>query len=234
MLGEDRAIVSPEPGTTRDVVEARIEVEGIELILQDTAGLREAEGRIESEGILRTGRAIERADVVLLIVDQSEPRWPDDETLELLKSRLVVLVWNKIDLRPSAVVILKPSSAEESHVLSEWTENKRSFTSFRMTTYEAEVSALTGAGIEALLHKIMAIVLGEDIGNEEIVIAEARHHDAMTRAIESLSRAQLQLSAPTLLASDLRDAVNALGEITGETVGEEILDRIFSKFCIGK
>ena len=99
---------------------------------------------------------------------------------------------------------------------------------------EAEVSALTGEGIEELLHQILALVLGEDIGNEEIVIAEARHHDALTRAIESLSRAQSQLKAPTLMASDLRDAVNALGEITGETVGEEILDRIFQKFCIGK
>ena len=220
LAGEDRAIVSPEPGTTRDVVEARIEVEGIELILQDTAGLREAEGTIESEGILRTQRAIERADVVLLIVDESDPHWPEAETMRLLENRHLILTWNKTDLRlPGDTLPRDPSARRRAS---------------RMTNKEAEVSALTGAGIEELLHGILMLVIGEDIGNEEIVIAEARHHDALMRVIESLSRAQEQLSAPTLLASDLRDAVNALGEITGETVGEEILDRIFSKFCIGK
>ncbi len=230
MLGEDRAIVSPEPGTTRDVVEARIEVEGIELILQDTAGLRESSGAIESEGILRTQRAIERADVVLLLVDESDSRWPDEETLALLRGKNVVLVRNKIDLRqklkfqpgpppptPPAPLVFPPQAGGKDG-----------------GGIEAEVSALTGVGIEMLLHQVISLVIGEDLGNEEIVIAEARHHDALVRAIQSLSRAQEQLGAPTLLASDLRDAVNALGEITGETVGEEILDRIFSKFCIGK
>ena len=174
--------------------------------------MREAEGAIESEGILRTQRAIERADVVLLIVDVTEEN-PKSE-IQNPKQR-TILVWNKIDLRANP----KFQSDE-----------------FRVSNFEssAEVSALTGAGIEALLHRIISRVIGEDLGNEEIVIAEARHHDALVRAIQSLTRAQEQLGAPTLLASDLRDAVNALGEITGETVGEEILDRIFSKFCIGK
>ena len=236
LAGEDRAIVSPEPGTTRDVVEARIEVEGIELILQDTAGLREAEGVIESEGILRTQRAIERADVVLLIVDESSPHWPDEETMALLQGKNTVLVRNKIDLRAPEVCHSEGHSAGLKNLMfPDISEHMRSFspqTGFRMTMQE--VSALTGLGIEPLLHRMITLVMGEDLGNEEIVIAEARHHDALTRAIESLTRAQVQLKAPTLLASDVRDAVNALGEITGETVGEEILDRIFSKFCIGK
>jgi tRNA modification GTPase len=98
----------------------------------------------------------------------------------------------------------------------------------------AEVSALTGHGVEDLLHLLVSLVLGEESDGHEIVVAEARHHDALLRAAESLARAQEQLAQPTLMASDLRDAVNGLGEITGETVGEEILDRIFSQFCIGK
>jgi len=226
MAGEDRAIVSPEPGTTRDVVEARIEVEGIELILQDTAGLREAAGLIESEGILRTQRAIERADVVLLIVDQHDPHWPGEDTLALLRGKHVVLVQNKMDLKANP----------RSQIPNRKSQSEPPPPTLLMNGggVETAVSALTGEGVEALLHQIISLVIGEELGNGEIVIAEARHHEALTRAIESLARAQAQLKAPTLLASDLRDAVNALGEITGETVGEEILDRIFSKFCIGK
>lgn len=223
ILKEERAIVSPEPGTTRDVVEARIELEGLELILQDTAGIREASGRIESEGILRTQRAIERADVVLLIVDVMETRNLKLET----RNEKTIVVWNKIDLRAHPPPYPPAKAGGNQNCASP-------IPPVNGGRIEAEVSALKGTGIEELLHQIISLVMGEDIGNEEIVIAEARHHDALMRAIESLSRAQSQLKAPTLMASDLRDAVNALGEITGETVGEEILDRIFNKFCIGK
>jgi tRNA modification GTPase len=217
LAGEDRAIVSPEPGTTRDVVEAHIELEGLEIILQDTAGARVAKGLIESEGIARTRRAIERADVVLLIADESAPRWPEAETLSLLASRRVVLVWNKIDLRGSVVTQLAVSIPPELKIAS-----------------VAEVSALRQSGTEELLRLLLSMMVGEESDGDEIIVAEARHHDALLRASENLARAQEQLAQPTLMAADLRDAVNALGEITGETVGEEILDRIFSKFCIGK
>jgi len=214
LVGEDRAIVSPEPGTTRDVVEAHIEVEGLEIILQDTAGARAAEGKIESEGIARTKRAVERADVVLVIVDLNDPHWPDAETLNLLPSRRVILVWNKNDLVGAQYIV---PFVDEIAPLA-----------------VADVSALTGQGIENLLHQLASFVVDEETASDDIIIAEARHHDALTRALESMIRAQKQLAQPTLMASDLRDAVNALGEITGETVGEDILDRIFSQFCIGK
>jgi tRNA modification GTPase len=232
LAGEDRAITSPEHGTTRDVVEARIEIQGLELILQDTAGIRKSSGAIESESIARTRRTIELADIVLLVVDESDPHWPEAETLALLSDKDTVLVLNKVDLCQPVATQLAVSNVAE----------------FR-------VSALKSTGIEKLLNALPPLVLGQDIGNEEIVVTETRHHDALTRALDCLCRAQ-DLFAPTevgkrsdspptlvggqkggssvLLASDLRDALNALGEITGETVGEEILDRIFSKFCIGK
>jgi tRNA modification GTPase len=209
---EDRAIVSAEPGTTRDVVESHIAAEGIEIILQDTAGLRVASGDIESQGIARTRKVIEHADVVLLVVDVSDPHWPEPETLAFLRNRRVILVWNKTDLPHPVGAALRG----------------------RPYAVEVEISALQNTGIEQLLHEIIHLVMGEDIGSAEIVVVEARHHDCLLRAAECLTRASEQLAAPTLLASDLRDAVNALGEITGETVGEEILDRIFSQFCIGK
>jgi tRNA modification GTPase len=235
LAGEDRAIVSPEPGTTRDVVEAHIEVSGIELILQDTAGLREAAGMIESEGIARTRRAIENADIVLLVVDESDPHWPEESTMKVLHGKEALVVWNKVDLACEGRPLFPgPFPSAQGRPLSVRFAATFPHDMGKGETISFHISALTGVGIEELLHEVVARVMGEDLGSQEIVITEARHHDALTRAMASLDRAETQITQSTLMASDLRDAVNALGEITGETVGEEILDRIFSKFCIGK
>jgi tRNA modification GTPase len=215
ILQEDRAIVSEQPGTTRDVVEAHVELAGIEVILQDTAGLRKSEHAIESAGIVRTRRSIERADLVLLLVDEHEPLWPDDEILKMLNRKNVVLVRNKVDLRKKgAKQTIKTPKIEK--------------------IAEIELSALTHQGIDRLNSAIIRQISSEAIGSSDIIVSEARHHEALQQAQHSIQRASAQLRKPTLMASDLRDAVNHLGEITGETVGEEILDRIFSKFCIGK
>ncbi len=215
LVGEERAIVSEIPGTTRDVVEAHLLLNGIEVIFQDTAGIREAEGRIESMGIERSIRAMENADIVLIVVDCTD----DAEILSLPPLRGGnqggVFVLNKTDLRihkDSEIQLLDPVASLPRF----------------------EISAKSGAGISALLDGLIPIITSEDIGNEEIVVTEARHFGALSRAAESLLAAQGQSHNTTLMASDLRDAVNALGEITGETIGEEILDRIFTKFCIGK
>lgn len=214
LAGEDRAIVSAEPGTTRDVVEGHLLIEGIEVILQDTAGARIAEGAIESAGIARTRRALANADIVLLVVDVSDPHWPEPDTLALLAGKRTQLVVNKIDLRaPNKTTALAAPIVPVS---------------------VQSLSALTGIGVDELKRALVPLVIGEEIATGEIVVSEQRHHEALTRAAEALSRAERQTTEPTLMAADLRDAINALGEITGETVGEEILDRIFSKFCIGK
>jgi tRNA modification GTPase len=136
--------------------------------------------------------------------------------LALLQEKRTLLVPNKIDLRTHA----EPANlAAPGQIIP---------CAFK------PVSALTGAGVAELKRALVPLVIGEETGGAEIVISEARHHEALVRAGESLARSAGQLAEPTLMAADLRDAVNALGEITGETVGEEILDRIFSKFCIGK
>ncbi|MBU1636077.1 tRNA uridine-5-carboxymethylaminomethyl(34) synthesis GTPase MnmE, partial [bacterium] len=215
ILQEDRAIVSPEPGTTRDVVEARVELDGIEVILQDTAGLRKSDHHIESQGITRTRKTIELADLVLLLVDESNPLLPDETILNLLGSKSVIFVQNKLDLRQKS---------------QEIAINRPKITFFR----EIELSALTHEGVDRLNQALIEFLSSEDTAQAEIVVSEARHHDCLTAAAASIQRAATQLAEPTLMASDLRDAVNHLGEITGESVGESILDRIFSKFCIGK
>jgi tRNA modification GTPase len=213
MLREERAIVSPEPGTTRDVVEARLELEGIELILQDTAGIRQPAGAIEGEGIARTHRTIQGADLVLLIVDAHTPLWPEQDTLDLLSGKHILLVLNKIDL-PRTQPAQHPIGLDFIDV--------------------AHISAKSTEGVDDLLSSALHHLIGEHSDNDEIIVAEARHHDALLRAEACLARTIGQKLAPTLIASDVRNAVEALGEITGESVGEEILDRIFSKFCIGK
>ncbi|MBU0690674.1 GTP-binding protein, partial [bacterium] len=215
ILQEDRAIVSPEPGTTRDVVEARVELDGIEVILQDTAGLRKSDHHIESQGITRTRKTIELADLVLLLVDESNPLLPDETILNLLGSKSVIFVQNKLDLRQKS---------------QEIAINRPQITFFR----EIELSALTHEGVDRLNQALIEFLSSEETAQAEIVVSEARHHDCLTAAAASIQRAATQLAEPTLMASDLRDAVNHLGEITGESVGESILDRIFSKFCIGK
>ncbi len=214
LVGEERAIVSDIPGTTRDVVEARLLLNGIEVILQDTAGIREAEGQIESIGIERSHQAAELADLILMVIDDSNPVYLHPLAIAPGPGGLI-LVRNKTDLRNGRHPELR--LPEEFRDLPEF-----------------DISARTGAGIPALVEAIGTTVSAEELGNTEIVVTEARHAEALSRTVDSLESARTQLANTTLMATDLREAINALGEITGETIGEEILDRIFSKFCIGK
>lgn len=215
LLGEERAIVSEEPGTTRDVVEAHLLLDGIEVILQDTAGIREGSGAIEGMGIERTHQALQLADLIMLVIDETNPIWPELKQ-DLLLTKAIILAINKTDLRSTAAA--RNLSFPDAHT----------FVSIH------EISARTQAGVPELLNSIVPTLISEDSINNEIVITEARHADCLNSAKLAIDSATKQLRQPTLMASDLRDAVNALGEITGETIDEAILDRIFSKFCIGK
>jgi tRNA modification GTPase len=220
LVEEERAIVSPHPGTTRDVVEARLDIGGLEVILLDTAGVRKSRGEIEKAGIGRSLREMERADVVMLVIDITDDKKLDQAFSGEVGNKPIVIVWNKIDLPPESSTA-KVRKRLPAHVSRE-------------KVAEVRVSALHHQGLDQLEQAILTHSVGQEIDSGQIQVTEARHKQELEAASQALGRAVASLDDSTLCATDLREAADALGRITGETIGEEILDRIFSKFCIGK
>ena len=219
LLREERAIVTPIPGTTRDVIEEGVNVRGILLRLMDTAGLRRTKDAVEVEGVLRTRACMAQADLVIWVVDGSEPLTPDDRDIliEVREKRAVVAI-NKNDL--PLRVNLQDLAGQLPRVSL------------------IPVSALHHRRIDALEDAIRDRVLnGTPESSSEILLCNLRHKQALERAREGLERAleatTLNLS-PEFLSMDLGAALQALGEIVGETTSEDLLERIFSQFCIGK
>lgn len=215
LLGRDRAIVSPVPGTTRDTIEETANIRGLPVGFIDTAGLRQADDVIEREGVRRTRESISNAELVLHVLDNSQPLTrTDEEHLRELSGKKRIIVRNKADL-PSVVELPDGLAAP---IVS--------------------VSCLTGQGIESLKDTIKDLVWAGEIGAEMLeVMINARHQEALKRARASTSAAVESLrsgATPELVAVDLRSAVNAVGEIVGKTSTEDLLDSIFSQFCIGK
>jgi tRNA modification GTPase len=231
LAGYDAAIVTPIPGTTRDVLRERIHVDGLPVHVIDTAGLRETEDLVEGEGVRRARGEIERAGLVLYVIDASEP--PSREALardlaELPAGVPVLQVWNKVDLlagtagrgqSPAGTVpgdCPLPGRGPDTAVL--------------------HLSALTGLGLDELRERIKEQA-GYEAAEAGTWSARVRHLDALERAAERVERARAQLgqlNAYELVAEDLRQAQQALGEITGEVTSDELLGRIFASFCIGK
>ncbi|WP_428240671.1 tRNA uridine-5-carboxymethylaminomethyl(34) synthesis GTPase MnmE [Gynuella sp.] len=219
LAGQERAIVTDIAGTTRDVLKEHIHIDGMPLHIIDTAGLRDAPDEVEKIGIERAWREITEADLVLLMVDstetpETEPMkiWPDFID-RLPKNERVTVVRNKCDL-----------------------SNEIPGLESNGNTAVIRISAKTQSGIEALRTHLKTI-MGYDAGNEGSFMARRRHLDALERARTSLANGRYQLldsGAGELLAEDLRDAQNALGEITGAFSSDDLLGRIFSSFCIGK
>jgi tRNA modification GTPase len=215
LLGHDRAIVSPIPGTTRDTIEETANIRGLPVVFVDTAGLREAGDEIEVEGIRRSRETLARADLVLHVLDGSEALTEADKKhLTEFVAKKRVLVRNKIDL--PARLELPP-------------EEK---------TTVVEVCCLSGRGIEPLKDAIKDLVWAGEIRAEMLqVMINSRHQDALTRARAATERTIEALTdnqTLELAAMDLRIATNAVGEIVGKTTTEDLLDSIFSQFCIGK
>lgn len=216
LVGEERAIVTDIPGTTRDVVEVPATVRGIPLRLADTAGIRQSLNKIEQLGIERARVLAERADLVLLVLDRSRPLGPEDrQLLAAADAERTIVALNKSDL-PGTVQPEDIRSLGFQHVLP--------------------VSALTGAGLDELRDAIEAAFVKGDIGADTVWITNERHFHALQRAAGVLKDlvARWNDTPLDLLALDLREAWQALGEITGAVWTEELLDCIFSNFCLGK
>jgi tRNA modification GTPase len=218
LLRENRAIVTPIPGTTRDTIEEVADLGGIAVRLSDTAGLRQTSDPVEVEGIRRTRNALTDADLIVALFDGSEPLTDDDLVfLAELKDRSVIAVANKADLpqRSELTAVSRALGGEPVQALS----------------------TLTHQGIATLTKEILARLGGGVAAKEGAVITKLRHVEAVKRAEAALVHLEETLAerAPhECIALDLRGAVNALGEILGTVTTDDVLNEIFSKFCIGK
>ncbi len=220
LLRGDRAIVTSIPGTTRDTLEETANIGGIPLVLVDTAGIRsEASDEVERLGIERSRAALARADLALMVVDGSHRLEIGDwEIGDLVGAKPAVLIINKIDL---------PAS-----------QNFELPADFLPLARQVRLSALAGAGIEALEEAIITLVAGGSVTLADTpLVSNPRHKALLQRALshtQAAGEAQAAGLSPDLVSIDVRAAVDTLGEITGETATEDLLDTIFSKFCIGK
>lgn len=212
LAGEEVALVSEIPGTTRDAIRQTLQVGGVPLHLIDTAGLRETDDVVEKMGIARTQLALSRADVVLVLLDESHQRtgFQDQAILSHLPVKVPRLyLHNKIDLSGHAPGIDVRNG--ETHLY---------------------LSAKTGAGMDALQEKLLeAIGWHQETG---VFMARARHLEALSAAEQRLVTASQQLGHPELLAEELRHAQRSLNSITGEFTADDLLGEIFTRFCIGK
>ena len=212
----DSAIVSPTPGTTRDILREHIQIEGLPLHILDTAGLRATENEIETEGVRRARDAMQCADRILLLIDDQQTADVDIRVLlgELPGSQTVTLVRNKIDLTTRTPGFIPNGD---------------------FGVPEVAMSAATGAGLGAL-HEHLKQCMGYQTAGEGVFSARRRHLEAIERALHATARAgdELAVGRGELAAEQLRMAQRALGEITGEFTSDDLLGRIFSSFCIGK
>ncbi len=219
LLGEERAIVTPIPGTTRDFIEETLLIEGIPVRLTDTAGIRTPEDAIERAGIAMVRSRLSHADAVLLLLDGSAPLTAEDEAmLGEARERPTVIAINKADL---------PRVLAEDRLLP-----------FRPVHPPLWISAKTGEGIDALKALLYAACGGgEPAAGDGVLVGNLRHKLALEAAQAHLQRGSEGLErgvSPEFIALDVRDALRSLGEVTGETASPEILDKIFAGFCVGK
>jgi tRNA modification GTPase len=231
ILGTNRAIVSHIPGTTRDVIEEAIMVEGVMIRLFDTAGLRETIDELENEGMSRATQAIDAADVLILAIDKSSILNEKDLIfIEKYTQKHCVIALNKSDLPP------KYSLKEFQDIVQRTRTNPEDV--LEGGKNYVEVSALTGEGIESLKRAIKSLAVGRQYeAGDSVLISRLRHKTLLQNAGAALQNA-LKAIDDTLsaecVALELRIALNSIGEIVGVITNEDILDQIFREFCIGK
>lgn len=216
LLQEDRAIVTDVPGTTRDVLEEWISLKGVPVCLVDTAGIRETDDTVEKIGVTKAKAYMEKADIILVVIDSSRPLSEEDRAiLEDTKERNVLIVLNKSDLTP---VVAEKDLGQYGHpVLS--------------------LSAGTGEGLEALKEQLLSLALSHADTAGSALLTNTRHIELVRQSREALKRAldSIEAGMPVDCAVvDLREAWDLLGSITGDTVHDDMVEEIFSRFCLGK
>lgn len=218
LVGENRAIVTEVPGTTRDCIEEYVELENCTLRLLDTAGIRKTDDKVEQIGVDRAKASIQQADLVLFVADCSRPPCADDEEIcRAIMDKPVVLVLNKQDVTQGSEKAYRALLPEVPFVA---------------------VSAKEKQGLDALSETICALFqMGAVQDRQQTFLTNMRHVEAVQRAADALQEVvrTMETGMPVdMVFVDLQDAISALGEVTGETVQEEVVDRIFSEFCVGK
>ena len=226
LLGADRSIVTDVPGTTRDTIEEQIALRGITVCFVDTAGIHESDDKVESIGIERSKDAFNKADLVLLVLDASrELEAEDRQLLELSKGRPVIIISNKQDL------IDKPAEKEEK--LAAAVE-----TLLGSKADIVRIAAIRGEGLELLEDKIEEFVTGGKVRREDdVIVTNVRHARLLEQAHAELAQAAGMVKAGEAMdfvEVNIRSAFDFLGEIIGETAGDEVLTEVFSRFCLGK
>lgn len=218
-LQEERAIVTDIPGTTRDTVEEYVNIEGIPIKLVDTAGIRQTSDLVEKMGVEKSREYASRADLVLMVIDASRPIEEEDkEILEIVKGKNAIVLLNKIDLQPKI--------------------QKEDLMEFVPQENILPLSVKEETGFDVLTKRLREMFLGEEgsLGEQEL-LGNTRHKNALFYAKEAIERALQTIDSgmpEDFISMDLQEVNQYLGEITGDSVDEEIIDRIFTKFCLGK
>ena len=215
LLKEKRAIVTEVPGTTRDVIEEYINLDGIPIRITDTAGIRETEDIVEKIGVEKSKEKIEEADLIILMLDASRDIDEEDKAIiDKIKNRKYIVLLNKIDL-----------DMEISQEVINDLDNK------------IDISAKTGKGIDDLKIEIKNLFFNGEINSESLIISNSRHKQALYRSLENCDIALNRINANEyldLISIYITAAMKALGEITGDELEEDLLNKIFSEFCVGK
>jgi len=218
LLREDRAIVSEIPGTTRDSLEESLNIDGVLFVVIDTAGLRKTTDLIEAEGVRRTENLVKTADIILHIIDSSNPDALNEPLQFTVAARQkMIIVFNKIDIYKPDIVALLENIYKANPIV--------------------KLSAKTGEGFEFLKKEMLDYVLKEQNFPLSQTISNVRHLNALERCRDFLRNTLTSLDGqlpPEFIAMDIRGALNCIGEITGEVTGDDIINDIFSHFCIGK
>ncbi len=242
LLSADRAIVHDEAGTTRDVVSESVQLGGIAINMSDTAGLRTGEGDLEAEGIRRSWAEVERADLIILVLDRSQPLIDEDKRIyEEVRGKPHIIALNKCDLPARAELnwagpaTAQPSAASRRR--SEGVTASPAAGGANSRQSILEVSAKMEEGLPALKQAIIDLALPHGRASDQLFISNLRHKNCLENSVHALNEVRKSAGEGAgleFLAADLLVAANHLGEVTGEITNEEVLGEIFARFCLGK